>query len=258
MKKEILNKLKLNKEDALLLANILDKHELCQNKNFVTATSFLDLRQQGLVHLIKNEFKVKYELFGGFADAERKVLYFLPEWEEELTDHNLCLLNVTPNANKPLSHRDYLGSVLSLGIKRETIGDILVSDNGAQIITNNNMAEFLLNNYVSAGHFSLSCEIKELSSLIVPKPDIKTISDTVMSLRLDSAVSSCFSISRSQAVKAIESGKVFLNDLEMLKCDKQIKEGDKIILRGKGKAVITKASEKSKKGRIWLEIERYV
>ena len=116
----------------------------------------------------------------------------------------------------------------------------------------------MLNNYVSAGHFSLSCETKELSDLIVPTSDVKIITDTVMSLRLDSVVSSCFSISRSQAVKAIESGRVFLNDLEALKCDCKIKEGDKIILRGKGKAIITKASEKSKKGRIWLEIERYV
>ena len=258
MKNEILSKCKLNKEDTLLLAYVLDKYEMCLNKNFQTATYFLDLRQQGIIKNIAKEFKVNYSFSGGFDDAERKLLYFIPDYLDEADTTDIKIVEATHSGHKSLSHRDYLGSVLSLGLKRESIGDIIVNGNTAQIITTEKMAEFLKNNYIKAGHVPLSCEIKPISEITLAEKKVKLITDTVMSLRLDSVVSSCFSISRTVAAQNISAGKVFLNDTEMLKCDKQVSENDKIILRGKGKAILKNIAGTSKKGRIWIEIERYI
>lgn len=258
MKQEILKKYKLNKEDNLLCAYVLDKHDMCENKNFQTNTYFLDLRQQGIVKNISKDFSVKHCFYGGFDDAERKIIYFIPDYMDEAETDELCVLEVTHSGHKELSHRDYLGSVLSLGLKRESIGDIIVSPSKAQIITTEKIADFLKNNYAKAGHINLSCDIKPISELELAEKKVKLITDTVMSLRLDSVVASAFSISRTLAVKNITAGKVFLNDAEVLKVDKQIEEGNKIILRGKGKAILKSVSGTSKKGRIWIEIERYI
>ena len=95
MKNEILNKYNLNKEDAILCAYILDKHDMCFEKNFETFTYFLDLRQQSIVKSIAKDFSVKHIFFGGFDDAERKVLYFLPDYMDELEDSELCILEAS-------------------------------------------------------------------------------------------------------------------------------------------------------------------
>lgn len=259
MKNSITEKYKFNKDDGIIAANILDKDCMCYEKCFVTSTSFLSLSQQNIINIIKKDLKSDFILFGGYRDAERKILYFVPDYidKEDFGSYSdIVVLKV--KANKPLSHHDYLGSLMGLGLKRESIGDILADGDSAQIITTKKIAEFINTNYFKAGHTPVSTEILSVSELTVAEPETKLITDTVMSLRLDAVISSAFGISRTAAAKEILAGKVFVNDVPVTKTDFKTDEHSKLTLRGKGKAVLSSVSGISKKGRIWIEIERYV
>jgi len=245
------------KEDEIFKAHIKDKHQKCFSKNIQTETGFLDLHQQSIVHEISRDFSVPFVLFGGYEDAQRKKLYFLPDYFDAPAN-NICIINAEYKGISKLSHRDYLGSVLGLGLKREKIGDILVFDNNAQLIVESDVADFIYTNLSKAGKVNLIVSILDLSSLKHAEQKTKIINDTVMSLRLDSLVSSAFSCSRSDAVKQISAGNVYVNDIQTLKPDKAINEGDKLILRGSGKAYLKSVGNLSRKGRINIQIERYV
>lgn len=247
------------KEDELLIATIEDKIRQCQDQNIVTNTGFLDGRQCALV---LQTFKgVRYTLWGGFDDAERRVMVILPDYVEALNDDYdpLALIRVkAPKAARPLDHRDYLGSLVGLKISRDVIGDIIVSPNGADIVVLKSIAEFLLANYSQAGHTPLECEILPIDQIDIGVPTIKEKKDTVASLRLDNVVAAIFNFSRTKAQEAVKSGLVYLNNQQCLKPDKDVAEGDKVVLRGRGKAILKEVGGHTKKNRIYITIDQYV
>ena len=152
---------------------------------------------------------------------------------------------------------DYLGSLLGLGIKREKTGDIIVRDDGADIVICEELAEFISLNYDKAGRTSLSVEILPIGDLKVAEKSFSEREDTVASLRLDNIISSAFGISRSKAAEAIKKGIVFVNNTECLKIDKDVFEGDKLVLRGRGKAYLTEIGGTSRKGRVYVKFRVY-
>ncbi len=252
------------KEDALLLAGIEDKISQCLDKYMVTNSAFLDMRQRTLAEGACRRHKgLRYCFYGGHEDAERTVAVFLPDYAQ-LTEYNpLALLRLTRESgrfssrDKELTHRDYLGSLMGLGLKREMIGDILVREDGADIVIIKEMGEFLLYHYEKAGRTALRAEIAPIEDIIVPEGRYEEKRDTVASLRLDNLVSSAFSLSRGKAVVAIESGLVFVNGVQSEKPDRQMKEGDKLVLRGRGKALLKAVGGVTRKDRISVEIHKY-
>lgn len=247
------------KEDEVLLAGIEDKISQCLENYMVTHSLFLDMRQRTLADALCRQHKgLRYRFYGGYDDAERAVAVFLPDYAE-LADHDpLALLRITQAGQRALTHRDYLGSLMGLGIKREIIGDILVRDNGADIVVLREMGEFLLYNYEKAGRTSLKAEIVSIGDIIVPENRFEEKRDTVASLRLDNVVASAFSFSRGRAAEAIQGGLVFVNGLQSDKADRQIKEGDKLVLRGKGKVLLKAVGGVTKKDRISIVLHKYV
>ena len=247
------------KEDELLIATIEDKLRQSQDQNIVTNTGFLDGRQCALV---LQSFKgMNYTLWGGYEDAERRSMIILPDYVSELTEDYdpLALIRVSaPKAARPLDHRDYLGSLLALQITRDVIGDIIVSPHGADIVVLKSISEFILANYNQAGHTTLTCEILPISQIDVGTPTIKEKSDTVASLRLDNVVASVFNFSRTKAQDAIKSGLVYLNNQQCLKPDANVELNDKIVLRGRGKAILKEIGGRTKKNRIYITIDQYV
>lgn len=237
----------MNKEDLYIISHAEDKCRESFNRNILTSTNFLDMHQQSV--LSSQKFPCRFMFYGGFDDAERRVLCFLPDYMDIPYDI-LSILKVTHNSPKALSHRDYLGALMSLGIKRENIGDILTSEGGAQIIIKKEIGEFLVTNLVSAGRAHLSTDIVPIEELVISESSVQEISKTVASMRIDSVLAAIFNISRTQSCEYINRGMVFINSCEITKPDKQVTEGDKITLRTKGKAVITSAGKLSKKGRI--------
>ena len=246
----------MEKDEKLLLAQAEDKARQRDNKNILTHTGFLSMAEQAALE----RAHTGGTFFGGYADAERCMLVFLPDWLEEVPeDGPICVLRVSlPKGSPKLTHRDYLGSLLALGVERSVAGDILVHPDGADLLIASDMADFLLQNYVQAGRAALSCEIRPLSDLRPANYEVKTCRDTVASLRLDSVLASMFSSSRGHAQEAIRQGLVAVNNRIVLKPDHFLQEGDKVSLRGKGKAVLIRVGGKSRKDRDCIEFERYL
>lgn len=246
----------MTKDESILLNQIEDKRRQCEEQYCESYTAFLDIHQCALV---ENEFKyTKHILYGGYDDAERRVMIFLPDYLDEMDEDPLEVLRVSiPKGGKELGHRDYLGSILSLGINRNVTGDIIVRKDGADIIILKSMEEFLLSHYDQAGHTHLTTKIVPISELDMGEIHTSIKRDTVASLRLDNLVGSAFNLSRTKSQEFIKAGVVFVNNIECDKPDKEIFEGDKIVLRGKGKAVVKTVGSRTRKDRIGIELEIY-
>ena len=250
-------------ENELLLSLIDDKLRKCEDGYMLTNTHFLSLgeRSSAMAHL-KNRYP-NHVFWGGYPDAERTILFLLPEYMEkddfvlEEEDDPLCLVRCRSSSAK-LTHRDYLGALLGLGLERSVIGDILVGEHGAQIIVMKSIADYLLANFEKAGSASLKITIDAIKNLEPPKIKTEFIRESVASLRLDNMLSAVFGVSRSDAVEAISRGMVFLNDTEATKPDARISEGDKLVLRGKGKAYFREQSGTTRKGRLSVLFEKYI
>lgn len=248
-----------------LLSLVSDKIEQSERAYMLTNTRFLSLSERAQVMPFCKQNGAKFHFYGGYPDAERTVLYILPDYmdaDENFPsdeDEVLCLLSCrSPNGSKALSHRDYLGSLLALGLERDVIGDILVRENGADIIIFKTVADYLLVNYEKAGHVSLKCEIHPIGELIPPEIKTQTVRESVASVRLDNIIGAAFGFSRAEAVAQITKGMVFVNDAEVLKPDARLNVGDKIVVRGKGKAYFKELGGMTRKGRISVIFEKFI
>ena len=250
--------------DELVISRIEDKIRQCRDGYYVTATGLLDSHEQALARqAMMYSADVRTFLWGGYEGAERRMLVCVPAeipmTDEEAYEGLLEVLRVKkPAISRELSHRDYLGSMLGLGIDRSVTGDILVRDDGADIIIVPEIADFLLEEYVQVGRTHVSREVHPLSELILPEVRTQIIKDTVPSARLDSIIASAFKLSRSKAAEAIRGGIVSVDHIECLKPDARVEEGAILVLRGRGKALLKEIGGESKKGRIWVVIEKYI
>ncbi len=240
------------KDNKFLISHALDKCRECDSKNTVSCTGFLDLHQQSVV--MKERYPIPPVFYGGYEDAERQMLMFLPEYVDcpENTDE-IMLIEVS--ARLQLTHRDYLGSLMALGIKRENIGDIIINKKKAYIFIKPSIENFLLSNFTKAGKSELVCKTVPMSDFKKTEYTAVSVTKTSASPRLDSVIGSLFNMSRTQSQQFISSGKVFINNMEALKTDKLVKSGDRLTLRTKGKAHIIEIGELTKKGRIKIIAE---
>ena len=247
-------------EDRLLLARIWDKWEQTERKSIPTATVFLSPREQQLAQALLNAAGVRsgYIFDGGYADAERRLLLFLPEWMEAPAGDELAFLRASFHGEEGLTHRDILGSLMGLGVQRERVGDILVSPHSADIVAAPSLREFFLREWTQAGRVKLTVSEVEREALLLPQVQVKIIRDTVSTPRLDAVVSSAFSISRGKAAELIAAGRVNLNHTPCLKPDKLVEEGAVLTARGLGKARVAALGGLTKKGRMGVTIERYI
>ncbi|MGI6721420.1 MAG: RNA-binding protein [Anaerovoracaceae bacterium] len=247
------------KQDDLIISRAQDLLRMCDQQYSTTNSGILDMHQQAIVQRnIRRPAGTECLFYGGYEDAERRIFVCLPDYAELNGDDILAVLRADTSGHAGLTHRDYLGALTGLGIRRDLAGDILVRRDGADIIILKEIADFLLLNYTQAGRAALKTQILPLSQLIVPEASVKVIRDTVASMRLDNIVSAGFGMSRSKAAEAVQRGLVFVNSVEMDKPDWRIEEKDKVVLRGKGKIVIDEIGGRSKKGREYVTIKRYI
>ena len=220
-------------------------------KNIVSATQFLDPAEIAESELFLRRSGVSFALSGGCEGVERKRLFFLPDYldEETFTPDEYISAICIRNSFGTLTHRDYLGSLMGLGIKRETLGDILVFDGYAYILATPQIARYIVDNLEKIGRYSVKCEICSLSEVVVAEPSFDEVSGTVASLRADALTSLAFGISRTVAADMIRDGKLSLNHLELLNSSSDIREGDLLSLRGFGRAKLFEIGGTSKKGR---------
>jgi len=259
----------MREEDALLLAQLADKCAQAQREDAPAHSRFLDLAARTLAQQQYAKHKeLQLLFFGGYADAERAAGFFVPRFlaledvdalrEYYGADFPIMLLKIQKDAFAELTHRDYLGAVMALGVKRGMLGDILVREDGADMFVLREVAAYLTQNLTQAGRATLKTAAQPLEGLALPEQKTLDKFVTVASLRLDGVLSEAFALSRSAAVCRIQAGAVYVNDRQELKPDKRIVPGDKLVLRGKGKAVLQEASGQSKKGREKLVIRVFL
>lgn len=258
-------------EKEVLLSHVLDLKEKAATDSIVTATNFLSVEELSAVvktERVNNEF-VDTFYYGGYEEAERCVAIFVPEFycvtKEGLVDflkdnslNPLSLIKISKDRFANLSHRDYLGALMGLGIKREMTGDILVDADGCTLFCLKSIADYICTNLSKAGRGQLTVKTEDIDKLVLSESKTEIFFVSVASLRLDCLVAAAFRLSRNGAVNFITQGSVYVNGEQITKTDYLLKEKDKLVLRGKGKTVIENVIGESKKGRLHINLKRYI
>lgn len=262
-KTELLNKFSRDPEERIMLARALDQMDRAATRSIPCATQFLSPAQRAALEpLIAACGHPRHLFHGGFAGAERTVCVFLPDWQEPgdwAADEELAAVEAAyPPTGAELTHRDLLGGLMGVGLTREKVGDILVGETAAQVVCLRDAAPIILSQFDQAGRYRLKLREIPLTELSPAPVEVKVIHDTVAALRLDAVLSSGFSLARGKAADAVTGGRVSLNHRECLKPDRLVEEGDVLTCRGLGKCVLKTVGGQSRKGRIIIEIERYL
>lgn len=263
-KTELLNKFAKDPEERLELAYALDRMEQARTRAVPACTKFLSPeRQAGLADLLRACADPAHLFFGGYPGAERAVCAFLPDWqtqEDWLADEDkpVAAVRCVFPEGSGLTHRDFLGGLMGIGLTRPCIGDILVGDGTCDILVLRESLHIVLDQFGQAGRYRLSLTPLPLDALAAPEKQVKLVRDTVATLRLDAVFSSGFAMSRGKAAALIQSGRVSVNHRECLKPDKLLAEGDVLTAKGLGKCILKTILGKSKKDRIMIEMERYL
>ena len=261
MDRSNIEKIASTNEDRLLLAKLWDKINAGMRKIIPANTCFLSPREQEMARFLFGEPEGLYT-FGGYPEAERKMLVYLPDYLEESAlmaegSPVVCLRCTFYQEDSP-SHRDFLGALMGAGIGRETVGDICVDKGSCDFFVTSEIAPYILQNFTSAGRTRVHVQRISLTDAHIPAPEVKEIRDTLASLRLDSVISSGFRIGRSLACQYVQTGKAAIDGLLCEKPDKTVEEGASVTVRGLGKIQLSAVNGKTKKDRISVVIHRYV
>lgn len=270
-KQEILKQYGKN-EDKILVAKILDKIQFTSQKNQIQTTDFLDGYEQKIAQKVLQQIKCKNAMFyGGYENAERKMIYFFPEKLMDLIGENLQNDKMVQKEMKAISiqlpndlrgqyqHRDYLSGLMKLGIKREKVGDILVRENGADILVQSDILSYLLTNVPQLTRFQ-KAEIfsKEISELEVVQVRLQKMVILIPQLRIDAVISELLHVSRTKANEIIAQERVIVNYEVKTKNASMLQAGDLLTVRGKGKFKIGEVMSQTSKGKLRVEVEKYV
>ena len=240
-------------------------------KGEITYTAFLSPREQKLLSSLSGAGADEMLLLGGYDSAERRRAFFLPPylqdiddgtrlgWMADTLDESLVALCIRGSGFRELSHRDYLGAVLNLGIERDAIGDLcVISPHSAVLFCDRTMAAFLTEHLQRAANDAVRIERISLSPDFDGGRKFRRITDTVASPRADSVVAALANLSRERAQALFREGMVEIDYEPAQKPDKQVEEGTVISIRGKGKFILRSLSEQTKKGRFRLLADQYL
>ena len=248
-------------KDEFFLKRIRELANLSYQRDIVTFSDFLNLNEQNMVSSLKRQFpQIVMETFGGYENAERQMVAFHPDALAFTWEYPIDCLKIEPKAIKfseSLTHRDYLGALLNLGIERSVIGDIVVQEKAAWFFCQNKMTDFFLDNLCRVRHTNiLITKVDDPDEL--PRPKLEAINGTCASVRLDSLIALAFGTSRSSIVHCIEEGLVFVNGKLITSNGYEPKEGDIISVRKKGRFIFDGVSRRTKKGRLGVRILLYI
>lgn len=245
-------------DEKLLFARAEDAIRICENSGTPKFFGFLDESSAALVHSFVSSRTSDHLLFGGFDDAERVMLGVFPDWCGECREDYFPISALTLSFRKGenLSHRDFLGSIMGLRIKREAVGDILCEDGRAVIFALKEAAALIKNELVKVGRTGVTVS----DGFALPLPGAHKLTEcsaTVPSARLDACIAAISGTGRSEAVRLIESGMVTVNSFVCEKCTRAVSAGDVIKIRGKGKYIMDSLCDFTKKQRIILKYKKY-
>ncbi len=252
----------MREDYTLIKKRFLELAKKSYNSGIYTFTDFLGLAEQSAFFEVQRELSgIPYKLFGGAEGCERVMVRFGSEelcgYEE---DYPIAPLISTPLSEKfaeKLTHRDYLGAILNLGIDRSVLGDIVIRDEGAYIFVKDDMADFICDGLDRVRRTSVKCKRSDT----LPEGDLyKTREIRVQAAgeRIDAIIAKVFSISRDDASSLFSKGLVFISGRCCESTSQRLKEGDIISVRGHGRFIYRGIDSHTKKGKLNIIIEQYI
>lgn len=249
---------RLSSEDMVLEARFRDAARMAESGGRPGFVGFLDERQAAAACAFLNGSGASGMLWGGHSEAERVMLGVFPDFAEPCADrYPIRAVTVAYRAADVLTHRDFLGALLHLGIARETLGDILIEHGRCVFFCREEIADFLISQTEKIGGVGvrLSSGAKE------PFPALyhfEALSAVIASARLDCAVAALVGTSREKAAEKIRSGLVMLDHEPVQTPSASVREGSWISIRGTGRFVLDAVGPVTKKGRLRLAGRKYI
>lgn len=255
--------------DDFLKSRIRDLDRTAWERDVTKHTGFLTASEQSDLLAWEKELSHPERFFaGGWPEAERRMLIWPASYEEaatggssgSLAEELIALVKAEPVNVKfadALTHRDFLGALMNLGIERDQIGDILIRENTAYIFCAKALAGLILDELTRVKHTEIRTEAVPLSECDI-RPELSEMKVNVASERLDAILSAVYKVSRSKAAEAIESEKVFVDGRTASGSGQKLKEGAKVSVRGLGKFIYDGIENESRKGRLFVKIRKYI
>ena len=250
----------LQSDEAQFSARIGELGARCLTEQKPVWTDFLEPPQleqaQAVLHW---KTGTRYQSFGGYHQAERRRLVIYPDYYlAETIQPALACLEVTADGSPEFTHRDYLGALLNLGLRREKIGDLLVQNSSCQMICHPDLEEYIRLNLTRVGSHPVTVQPIEPEQLTPPTLRAKEIRSTVASLRLDAVAALGFGESRTKMAREIKADRVRVNWKPVKNPDQVVNPGDVISIRGRGRVIFQELSGRSKKGRQGIVLTRLI
>ena len=259
MKKETFMTLAQTKEDKLLIAYVLDRIALAEDKYTPGYTYFLNAREQVIAGQILRSFaNLPHLLWGGNEACERRMLGIAPEYgqlaEQEFP---LSALKITSRELDRLSHRDFLGALMGLGIKRERVGDILITEQACYLFVCEDISVYIKQNMTkvgSAGVHLQRCQGEQIDY----QRRFLSLRATISSARIDTVVAHLTNLARGKAEQLIASGRVQIDHFDVMDKNAPVSEGAAISIKGYGRYQIDQIGPPTKKGRLVFLARKFV
>ncbi len=244
----------LDSRHSVMFAHIFDMAQLSLKRSQSVYGDFLSENSISTLLCREKYLPLKPVLFGGVRDAQRKMVAFIDEYDGE--NYPIGAIKITSPMLKSLSHRDFLGSIMGLGLKREKLGDIIILDDACYVILSADIAAFVSTSLTKVGRVGVKCQEYSPADIILPEKSFTPIKGTVSTMRLDALVSLFTGKSRGNSADLVRAGFVFVNGILSEKCDLHLQEGDTLSVRGYGKAVVA-VGGKSKKDRTFVTLNKF-
>ena len=249
----------MNEQD-LCQKRLLDLSRQADRKGIVLFSDFLNLNELNIYHQSEKLFATRTECFGGIPCAERQMIAFLPDALYYDYEYPIQIIEVTPSSKRfaeDLTHRDYLGALMNLGIERSKVGDIIVEDQKGLIFVKEELAKYIADNLTVVRHTNVNTSIGK-GVKVDYEPRFEELKGTVSSIRLDSVLALAYPLSRSKITAQIEAGKVFVNGKLITSNGYRLKDNDIISVRKMGRIAYDGILSETKKGRYLISVRKYI
>lgn len=250
----------MNKEELLLQKRLVELSRIAYAREIVTFSEFLNLNELNILHTTpKNMLLSQYKTYGGYGLSERQMAAFLPDALYYDYQYPIQIIEISPVNRKfaeELSHRDYLGAVMNLGIERCKLGDILIEDGKAILFAKEELAGYIMEHLTRIRHTTVKTSILPAFENSY-EPRYEELKGTVASVRLDTVLSLAYPLSRSKVTGLIEGARVFVNGKLVTSNGYRLKEGDILSVRKMGRIGYNGILSETKKGRYMVSIRKY-
>lgn len=250
-----------DKDLQLLKKRLLELAERSYSHNIYTFTPFLGLSEQQAFYAVQREVAYAgYTMEGGSPLCERRMIRFglvqALGYEEAFPILCLKVEPLTPKFAEPLTHRDFLGAIMNLGIERSTVGDIFVQDKAAVVFCQENVAGYLTENLEQVRHTHVRCSVTEVDEQL-RAPVTETVSVSAAAPRIDTVISKLYNIARSRSLELFRSGRIYVNGRLAENNSYMLKIDDTVTVRGFGRFVYTGEQGETRKGKVRIAVEVY-